>query len=147
MAARRVISVLGTMLLAAQLSPPLPAQIRSAKGPLVKDEVARVSLKNAGLVIHGYRFVRPARIMQKNPFGDGGPSLQVDISNEGTTSEDFGVVVALFDREGRLVGAGTGDHTGKLDPGESVQVKVPFKDVNQDAHLATSLQISLELRR
>ena len=146
MAARRTMALIGTALLLAPLGAP-HAQLRSAKGPLIKHEAARVSLKNAGIAIQGYRFVRPARIMQKNPFAGSGPSLHVDVVNEGGAPQDFGLAVALFDKAGRLVGVGTGDHTGKLDPGEAAQVKVLFRDVNQDAHLATSLQISVELKR
>jgi hypothetical protein len=113
----------------------------------VKHEVAHVSLKNAGINVRSYRFVRPTRSMKVNPFSANGPYLEVDVANEGQEPQDFALLVALFDRHGRLVGAGSGDHTGKLDPGEVKAVKVVFKDVNQDAHLATTVQMSLELRR
>ena len=95
------------------------------------------AVRNAGIAVRGYKFARQARIMQKTPFVDGGPSLEVDVANEGTQGEDFAIAVALFDRKGKLVGVGTGDHTGKLDPGKTVQVKVVFKDLNQEAIYAT----------
>ncbi|MGH9870170.1 MAG: hypothetical protein ACREAA_18665 [Candidatus Polarisedimenticolia bacterium] len=145
MPVRRTTALIVTALALVTLSSPAHAVLRSAKGPLVKHQVARVSLKNGTIAVRSYQFVRPTRAMKVNPFTAGGPYLEVEVANEGQDKMDFALVVALFDREGRLVGAGTGDHTGKLDAGQVKNVKVVFKDVNQDAHLATKIQMSLEL--
>lgn len=139
--------LLGTALLMITSAPEARAELRSAKGPIEMHDHVRVTLKNAGIAIRGYRFVRQARIMQKTPFVDGGPSLEIDVANEGTEKEDFAIAVALFDRKGRLVGVGTGDTLGKLEPGEAKQVKVVIKDVNQEAIYATTVQMSLEVKR
>ena len=136
----------GTLLILAAGSAPR-AELRSARGPIMMHDHANVTLRNAGIAVRGYKFARQARIMQKTPFVDGGPSLEVDVANEGTQGEDFAIAVALFDRKGKLVGVGTGDHTGKLDPGKTVQVKVVFKDLNQEAIYATTMQMSLEIKR
>ena len=146
MPARRTTAFVVAALALVLLSSPAQAVLRSAKGPLHKNGVTRVSLKNGTIAVRSYQFVRPTRAMKVNPFTEGGPYLEVEVANNGQDKMDFALAVALFDREGRLVGAGTGDHTGKLEPTEVKSVKVVFKDVNQDVHLATTIQMSLELR-
>jgi hypothetical protein len=141
----RAAALLSAALLLAAPGPAV-AGLRSAKGPLETHDHARVTLRNGDIAIRGYRYMRPVRIMKKTPFADGGPSMEVDVANEGTRPQDFAIAVALFDREGRLVGVGTGDHTGKLEPGEMKQVKVVFRDVNQEANRATTVQMSLEIK-
>ncbi|HKY33141.1 MAG TPA: FxLYD domain-containing protein [Candidatus Polarisedimenticolia bacterium] len=123
------------------------AAIKSAKGPLVRHEKAAVTLKNAGIAITGYQLVRPTRLGRTNPFSDSGPALHLDVRNEGSEPRDFAIAVALFDKAGRLVGAAAEGHSGKLEPGEAAEVKVVFKEVNEEVPLATSVQVSLEIRR
>jgi hypothetical protein len=142
----RVAALVGAAMMMLAVADAPRAELRSAKGPLELHDHARVTLRNGDIAIRGYRFMRPVRIMQKTPFVDAAPSLDVDVVNEGTQKQDFAIAVALFDRQGRLVGVGTGDHTGKLEPGETKEVKVVFRDVNQDAIRATTVQMSLELK-
>ena len=46
-----------------------------------------------------------------------------------------------------VLGVGTGDDTGKVDRGKTVQVKVVFRDVTQEAIYASTMQMRLEIKR
>ncbi len=124
------------------------AAISTQRIAFVKGSPADLSVAEGGIRLLRYRFSRLVRGTE-NPLKllAGGPSLVFDVRNDGKEPRDFAVAVALFDRQGQLLGAGTQSHTGKLDPGESHEMKVVLKDVNQDVARAATLIVSLETRR
>ncbi|HEY3175518.1 MAG TPA: FxLYD domain-containing protein [Candidatus Polarisedimenticolia bacterium] len=134
--------------LAAALPASGEAAIRSQRMAFVRESPADLSIAEGGIRLVRYRFSRLIRGTE-NPFKvlAGGPSLVFDVRNDGKEPRDFAVAVALFDGQGTLLGAGTQSHTGKLDPGESNQMKVVLKDVNQDVSRAATLFVALETRR
>lgn len=119
----------------------------SLRATFVKDRPAAVDVARDGIHVVSYRFDRLTR-GGANPFKMGsGPSVVLDVRNEGTAEKDFAIAVALFDMDGRLVGAGTGSQAGKLDPGKTEEIKVVFHGVSRDVHRATTIFLTLETER
>lgn len=76
-----------------------------------------------------------------------GPDVraEVAISNLGSVPLKVGVAIALFDVEGRLVGAASGGSALlAIKPGRQSTYNLSFKDVNDRAAEAASFQISIE---
>lgn len=134
--------------LAAALPAGSEAAIHTQRIVFVKESPANLSISEGGVRLLRYRFSRLIRGTQ-NPLKAlaAGPSLVFDVRNDGKEPRDFAVAVALFDKQGQLVGVGTQSHTGKLDPGETNEMKVVLKDVNQDVARAATLFVSLETQR
>ena len=117
---------------------------KTMRAAFVKDRVAAVNMATDGIRVADYHFDRVVR-GGVNPFKMGaGPSIVFNVKNEGTEKKDFGIAVALFDAEGHLVGASTGSHSGKLDPGQSKEVKVEFRQVSHDVPRAATMFMTLE---
>ena len=128
-------------------APTAPAGIDTVRVGFVKDHQTSLNMAKDGIRVEGYRFARAIR-GGANPFKMGdGPSIIFDVSGDGTADKDFGIAVALFDASGRLVGAATARHKGKLDAGKREEVKVEFQDVNQDVHHAATAFMTLETER
>ena len=145
---RRILCGFGmTCLSALASSATTPVATDTVRSAFVNDKPAEVRLAKDGIRVASYRFSRAMR-GGANPFKMGaGPAVVFSVINEGTVERDFGIAVALFDMSGRLVGAGTAHHTGKLDAGKSEEVKVVFQDVNQDVHRAATIFMTLETGR
>lgn len=129
----------------------VPALAVAASGTMrasfVKDRPAVVDVAMDGIRVADYHFDRLTRGDDKLFKVGGGPSIVFDVKNEGTEKKDFAIAVALFDGEGHLVGAATGSHSGKLDPGETKEVKVVFHGVSRDVHRAATMFMTLETER
>jgi len=124
-----------------------PASSDTVRAGFVKDRPAAVNMAKDGIRVESYRFARAMR-GGANPFKMGdGPSMVFDVTGDGTVQKDFGIAVALFDASGRLVGAGTGHHKGKLDAGKKEEVTVEFENVNQDVHHAATVFMTIETER
>ena len=128
------------------MSAPLHAGLKSAKVPFVKNEWTDVGLTQEGIHVLNYR-ISLATNVSMNPLKVGaGPAIFFNVKNEGTAATDFSLAVALFDKEGNLVGAASGSHAGKLEPGESKEVKLIFRDVNQSVSDAITAHVTVETR-
>ena len=113
----------------------------------VKDRPAALNMSSAGIRVEGYRFARAVRGTSNTFKMHQSPSIVFDVTGDGTFEKNFGIAVALFDASGRLVGASSARHKGKLDPGKREEIKVEFEDVNQDLHRAATVFMTLELER
>ena len=133
-------------LLAFATASPSFAGLKSVKVPFVKNEWVDVALTQEGIHVVNYR-ISLATNVSMNPLKVGaGPAMFFNVKNEGSAPSDFAVAVALFDKEGDLVGAATGSHAGKLEPGESKEIKIIFRDVNEKLSDAMTAQVSVETR-
>ena len=80
-----------------------------------------------------------------NPLRAGkGPQVFMPVKNTSDHGMKFAVAVALFDAGGGLVGATEVTYGGTLDPGESNEVKLTFRDVKRRFFDAKSAQVALE---
>jgi hypothetical protein len=78
----------------------------------------------------------------------GSPTVDVAVSNLGKESRMFGIAVALFDDEGRLLGAGNGGP--KMFPLRAERqgtYRVPLHGVNRESPKATRFTVSVETKR
>ena len=145
---RRTILSLAIVLLSGVALPGPVAGTRSLKAVFVRNGAAQISMTEDGVSVVRYQLNRLMR-GGDNPMKifAGGPAIVFDVRNDGGQPHDFALAVALFDRQGVLVGAGSQSHTGDLDPGETDQVKLVLKDVNQGVPQASTIIVTLETRQ
>jgi hypothetical protein len=71
----------------------------------------------------------------------------VKVVNGSSRQVSTGIAVALYDSEGKLIGAGTtGTKLGTIDPGDSAEFTVDFDHVIERLEQATQFQIALQTR-
>lgn len=89
------------------------------------------------------RFEWPATLMRVKT----GYKANVKVVNGSSRQASIGIAVAIYDQESRLIGAGTAGTTlGTMDPGETTQFTVDFKDVTGRIEQADQFHIALESR-
>ena len=119
----------------------------SLRGTFVKDRPAVIDLVKDGIHADSYRFDRVVRGGANPLKSNAGPTVVFSVKNQGSTKQEFGIAVALFDQSGRLVAAGGAGRGGKLDPGKSEEVKVVFHGVSREAARAATIYMTLETRQ
>lgn len=101
-----------------------------------------------GLRVDSVRFrVPPASADGRHERTSGMVSAEVAVSNLGQKSAMIGLAIALYDKQGRLVGASSGG--SKLMPlkaGRQKTFTLVFDFVNAYAHQADTFQLSAEAR-
>jgi hypothetical protein len=105
-----------------------------------------IDLEADGLVIKEVRFTTDTK-GTTGRFGlsaTSGPYMTFVVYNNTAHEIDYGVAVAVFDRNGRLITAGNYSHTGELDPGERHEGTIVFGEVNRRYSEAYKYQIVLE---
>ena len=71
----------------------------------------------------------------------------VKVVNGSTNQISVGVAVAVYDAEGKLLGAGTtGTRIGTITPGDSAEFTIDFDHVTERLGDATQFQIALQTR-
>jgi len=89
------------------------------------------------------RFEWPATLMRVKT----GYKANVNVVNGSSRQASIGIAVAIYDQESRLIGAGTAGTTlGTIDPGETTQFTVDFKDVTGRIEQADQFHIALETK-
>jgi hypothetical protein len=89
------------------------------------------------------RFDWPATVMGLKT----GYKATVRLTNGSTRQVGIGVAVVLYDPEARPTGAGTtGSTLGTIDPGDSAQFTVDFKDVTERLEQSEQFALVLEIR-
>ena len=89
------------------------------------------------------RFEWPATLMRVKT----GYKANVKVVNGSSRRASIGIAVAIYDQESRLIGAGTAGTTlGTIDPGETTQFTVDFKDVTGRIEQADQFHIALETK-
>jgi hypothetical protein len=76
-----------------------------------------------------------------------GYKATVKVVNGSTKQVSAGIVVAVYDSAGKLVGAGSsGTKIGTIDPGDSADFSIEFNNVTERLEQATQFQIALQTR-
>ena len=76
-----------------------------------------------------------------------GYKATVKVVNGSARQVSAGIVVAVYDGTGKLVGAGSsGTRIGTIDPGDSVEFKIEFDNVTERLEQASQFQIALQTR-
>jgi len=118
-------------------------QIGSKTVAFKNDTWTPVGLSSEGIEIKEIRFSVEGGI-HWNPLRAGiGPQAFVSLQNHESHQTRSAVAVALFDAAGSLVGA-TDATTGNLDPNESKEITLTFREVKRRFFEAKSAQIALE---
>jgi hypothetical protein len=105
-----------------------------------------VDLEVDGLVLKEVRFTTDTK-GTTGRFGlsaTSGPYMTFIIYNNTAHEIDYGIAVALFDKNGKLITAGSFSHTGDLDPGERHEGTIVFGEVNRRYSEAVKYQLVLE---
>jgi hypothetical protein len=103
------------------------------------------SAESTGLRLDTVRFQLPASVDGRIVRAAGPVTARIEVSNTGTTSRRVGLAIALFDAEGRLLGAASGgSQLAPIKPGRQKSFELLFDGVNAEAGKATAFQISLE---
>ena len=89
------------------------------------------------------RFEWPATLMRVKT----GYKATIKVVNGSSRQASVGIAVAIYDHDSRLIGAGTAGTTlGTIDPGDTSQFTVDFKDVTDRIESAEQFHIALETR-
>jgi len=89
------------------------------------------------------KFEWPATLMRIKT----GYKATVKVANGSSRQVGVGIAVALYDQDGKLIGAGTAGTTiGTIDPGDSAQFGIDFSHVVERLEQAAEFQIALETR-
>ncbi|HZM71611.1 MAG TPA: FxLYD domain-containing protein [Candidatus Cryosericum sp.] len=71
----------------------------------------------------------------------------IKVANASTNQVSVGVVVAVFDGDGKLLGAGTsGTKVGTIDPGDTAEFTIDFDHVTERLEAAAQFQVALQTR-
>ena len=71
----------------------------------------------------------------------------IKVVNGSTHQVSAGVAVAVFDADGKLLGAGTtGTKVGTIDPGDSAEFTLDFDHVTERLEAAAQFQVALQTR-
>lgn len=89
------------------------------------------------------KFEWPATLMRMKT----GYKATIKIANGSSRQISVGLALVLYDRETRLIGAGTtGTTLGTVSPGDSAQFTIDFNHVTQNLDQAAQFAIALEVR-
>ncbi|HET8945768.1 MAG TPA: FxLYD domain-containing protein [Candidatus Polarisedimenticolia bacterium] len=76
-----------------------------------------------------------------------GYKATVKVVNASARQTSVGIVVAVYDGTGKLVGVGSsGTKIGTIDPGDSADFSIEFNNVTERLEQATQFQIALQTR-
>jgi hypothetical protein len=139
---RRARAVPALLVLAATLVP-AGASSNSARYKFEGNKALSLDLAVEDVRVDAIKFEWPATLMRIKT----GYKATVKVVNGSSRQAGIGIAVALYDQEGKLVGAGTGGTTlGTIDPGDSAQISVDFGHVTERVEQTATFQIALETR-
>ena len=71
----------------------------------------------------------------------------IKVTNGSSSQIRLGLAVVVYDSESKLIGAGTtGTTLGTIDPGDTAEFSIDFKDITERLEAASQFQIALETR-
>lgn len=119
------------------------ADTNSARYKFEGNKWLALDLAIADVRAEAIRFEWPATVMRLKA----GYKATVKVANGSSRQTGIGIAVAVYDKDSRLIGAGTAGTTlGTIDPGDTTQFTVDFKDVTARIEQADQFHIALETR-
>ena len=118
----------------------------SQTGNFILDRWTKVDLESGGIILREIRFTTETKATT-GPFGMStarGPYMSFVVYNDSGYELDYGISVALFDRNGNLTTANSYSHPGTIKPGERHEGAIVFGEVNKRYHESTKFKIVLE---
>jgi hypothetical protein len=141
-APRVAAAVLALVALAASALP-ATASVNSARYRFEGNRWLSLDLASGDVRTDVIRFEWPSAVLGVKT----GYKAVVKVVNGSTRQAAIGIAVALFDDDGKLIGAGTtGTRIGTIDPGDSAEFSVDFDNVTERLEQATQFQIALQTR-
>jgi hypothetical protein len=136
----RAAALLLTLLAAAQ---PLGANVNSARYRFEGNRWLALDLAVAEVRTEVIRFDWPSTVLGiKTRY-----KAVIKVVNGSTNQASAGVAVAVFDGDGKLLGAGTsGTKVGTIDPGDTAEFTVDFDHVTERLESAAQFQVALQTR-
>jgi len=136
--------VAGLALLAAlTIAPPAGAEVNSARYKFEGNKWLSLDLAVDEVRTDVIRFDWPSAVLGVKS----GYKAVVKVVNSSTKQVSAGLAVALYDGDGKLLGAGTtGTKIGTIDPGDSAEFTVSFDHVIERLSQTTQFQIALQTR-
>jgi hypothetical protein len=137
---RRAAAVLALALL---LAVPAGAAINSAQYKFEGNRWLSLDLAVGDVRTDVIRFDWPSAVLGIKT----GYKATVKVVNGSARQVSAGIVVAVYDGSGKLVGAGTsGTKIGTIDPGDSADFQIEFNNVTERLEQAAQFQIALQTR-
>lgn len=124
-------------------TPPSPLTTNSALYKFEPNKLLGLDLAVGEVRAEAVRFEWPATLMRvKTAY-----KATVKVANGSSHQVRVGIAIALYDADGRLIGAGTtGTTLGTVDPGDAAQFTVEFNHVSQRLEEASKFHIALEAK-
>jgi hypothetical protein len=133
------LALLSALLLAA----PAGAEVNSARYKFEGNKWLSLDLSVDEVRTDVIRFDWPSAVLGVKT----GYKAVVKVVNGSTKQVSAGVAVALYDADGKLLGAGTtGTKIGTIDPGDSAEFTVSFDHVIERLAQTSQFQIALQTR-
>ena len=122
---------------------PAGAETNSARYKFEGNKWLSLDLAIGDVRAETIRFEWPATLMRVKT----GYKATIKVVNGSSRQASVGIAVAIYDHDSRLIGAGTAGTTlGTIDPGDTSQFTVDFKDVTDRIESAEQFHIALETR-
>ncbi len=132
-------------LLAAALAVPATAEVMSKKfdwSPV--DGIQDIEVADGKVVVSQVQF-DVGRVLKGTPIRKSSANVRVRIDNNGTTDQEVGVAVVVFDAEGNVVAAGSnGTKWGYLTKGDRTYYTIDFAYLYRRLDKAASFLVTLE---
>ena len=139
------LKILAAVLILAFFLIPLSAEFYCKKFDVVLDEWIRIEDGPKPVTIHDIKFEFPSYIGPKKLDIKGIPQAVVNFKNYGTTSLAVKLAVALFDKDGNLVGCGTTSSKFMVTrAGKEEKVVIPFDNVKSRLKEAKYFLLTVE---
>jgi hypothetical protein len=113
------------------------------------DSWITINLEKDGLIIKEIRFSTTDTETKSSHFFGGyskGPYATYEIYNNTSHDMEYGIAIALFDKNHTLITASDYTQIGKLNPGEHKEDNIIFGPVNMRYREATYFKIVLEAK-
>src|SRR6266568_7854842 len=137
----RIVRLAGAVLVLAAFVPSALADTNSGRYKFEGNKWLSLDLAVGDVRADTIRFEWPATLMRMKA----GYKATVKVVNGSSGQVRIGIGVAIYDKDSKLIGAGTtGTTLGTIDPGDTSQFSVDFKDVTARLEQADQFHIALE---
>jgi hypothetical protein len=140
---RGLAPALACLLALLAVAAPLRAASNSARYRFEGNKWLALDLTVSDVQVKVIKFEWPATLMGIKT----GYKATLKVANGSARQAAIGLAVVLYDQDGKLIGAGTGGTTlGTIDPGDSAEFTVDFKDVTERLEQTSQFDVALQVR-